>query len=351
MSKVASRRLVIVVRADPVICGHSVEARNLAEAALGQGFDEVRIVTWPIDRLIEAGLPMKPLDAVLPYSPGIIVERPDPVGDHRVPDGRFLAGLTGRLVELFTDGVPTVALSLYLSPHALAVAEARRIALGTGLPVPVTTIAEAVGSDITNIVRSSVACGRLGAAAQVLGAYLDHDHCVAVSEFTRELIIASAEQIDAILGTRYAEQCRRRIAVSYPAIDVASYLELDPTATEAVLSRRGLRPGRYALFLSRLSRAKGVEDLIDGFAVSRARAERRAGDRRQRAGLPAVPGPGRRVRSRGQDHLLGRRRRRGEVATAGRGGGVHPAQQAQAGLHRDLRHRTWWRRCSPAADR
>jgi hypothetical protein len=41
------RRLVIVNRADPVICGHSVEGRNLAEAALERGFDEVRIVTWP----------------------------------------------------------------------------------------------------------------------------------------------------------------------------------------------------------------------------------------------------------------------------------------------------------------
>ena len=44
-------RLVIVNRADPVICGHSVEGRNLAEAALERGFDEVRIVTWPLDRL------------------------------------------------------------------------------------------------------------------------------------------------------------------------------------------------------------------------------------------------------------------------------------------------------------
>ncbi len=273
MSGIAAHRLVIVVRADPVICGHSVEARNLAEAALGQGFTEVRIITWPIDRLISAGLPMKPLDSVLPYSPGIVVERPEPVGDHRVPDGRYLAGLTGRLVELFTDGVRTVALSLYLSPHALAVAEARRIALGTGLSVPVTTMAEAVGSDITNIVRSSVEHGRLGVAAHVLGAYLDHDSCFAVSEFTRELIITAAEQVDARLGTRYAERCRQRIEVSYPAIDVSSYLELDPVATEAALARRGLRPGGYALFLSRLSRAKGVEDLIDGFAVSRARAD------------------------------------------------------------------------------
>src|SRR6187551_2139542 len=78
------RRLVIVVRADPVICGHSGEARNLAEAALARGFDEVRIVTWPIDRLEQAGLPLKPAERVLPYSEGIVVDRPGPVGDYKV---------------------------------------------------------------------------------------------------------------------------------------------------------------------------------------------------------------------------------------------------------------------------
>src|SRR5690606_1380307 len=64
-----SRRLVIVVRADPVICGHSGEARNLAEAALSRGFDEVRILSWPLDLLERAGLPLKPYDTILPYSP------------------------------------------------------------------------------------------------------------------------------------------------------------------------------------------------------------------------------------------------------------------------------------------
>ena len=44
-----NRRLVIVVRADPVICGHSGEARCLAEVALTRGFDDVRIVTWPME--------------------------------------------------------------------------------------------------------------------------------------------------------------------------------------------------------------------------------------------------------------------------------------------------------------
>ena len=60
------RRLVIVVRADPVVCGHSGEARNLAEAAIDRGFDEVRIVTWPIERLQASGLPA---DFGLPSSP------------------------------------------------------------------------------------------------------------------------------------------------------------------------------------------------------------------------------------------------------------------------------------------
>lgn len=266
-----TRRLIIVNRADPVICGHSVEGRNLAEVALTRGFDEVRIVTWPLERLVETGLPLKPLDSVLPYSPGIYVERPEPVGDYKVPDGRYLAGITGRLVELFTDGVPTTVLSLYLSPHTLAVADAVRTARATGLPVNVTTIAEAVGSDITNIVRASLERDTFGAAAQIFSAYLEQDRPVAVSEYTRELIIADALELDRVHGTRFADQCRERIQVSYPAIDASAYLDLDPAETQQELDRRGLRRNRYVLFLSRLQPAKGVDDLIAGF---------------ERAGLP-----------------------------------------------------------------
>jgi glycosyltransferase involved in cell wall biosynthesis len=263
------RRLVIVVRADPVICGHSGEARNLAEAALARGFSEVRIVTWPIARLIESGLPLKPLDGIAGYSDGIHVERPEAVGDYKVPDGRHLAGLTGRLVELFTDGVPTLAMSLYLSPHTIAIADAVRAAEATGLPVKVTTIAEAVGSDVTNVVRSCVQENRFGAAAHVLSAYLSADVPVAVSDYTRRLIIESAEAIDARHSTHFAAQCTERVAISYPAINTAEFLDPDPALVETRLSRRGLRSGGYVLFLSRLAHAKGVDDLIDGFAASR----------------------------------------------------------------------------------
>lgn len=269
------RRLVIVVRADPVICGHSGEARNLAEAALERGFSEVRIVTWPIERLEESGLPLKPLDRVMPYSPGITVERPAAVGDYKIPDGRFTAGLVGRLVELFTDGVPTVCMSLYLMPHARVVVEALSAARATGLSVDVTTVAEAVGSDITNVVRSAVAEGRYGAAAHLFATYLAHDHCLAVSEYTRTLIVESAERVDAACGTAFADQCRRRVQVSYPAIDAASFTDLDEARLSDTLNRRGLERDRYVLFLSRLSPAKGVDDLIDAYAASSVRGTAR----------------------------------------------------------------------------
>jgi glycosyltransferase involved in cell wall biosynthesis len=262
------RRLVIVVRADPVICGHSGEARNLAEVALQRDFTDVRIITWPLDLLARSGLPLKPLDGVLPYTESIEVERPEPVGDYKVPDGRYLAGMTGRLVELFTDGVPTVCMSLYLSPHTLAVSEALRVARSTGLPVPVTTVAEAVGSDVTNVVRSCASDGRFGAAAQVLSAYLDSDLPVAVSEYTKELIISSAEEIDLRHGTSFGQRCRQRVAISYPAINTADYLGICPEQTFAVLNRRGLMRDGYVLYLSRLAQAKGIDDLITGFAAS-----------------------------------------------------------------------------------
>ena len=268
-----SRRLVIVVRADPVICGHSGEARNLAEVALQRGFDDVRIVTWPIPTLQAAGLPLKPLDTVLPYSDGITVERPDPVGDYKVPDARFYGGLVGRLVELFTDGVPTVAMSLYLTPHATAVSDALRVARGTGLPCDVTTIAEAVGSDITNVVRTCVEEQQFGAAAHVLTTYLGNDHCVAVSEFTKQLIVESAAAIDARHGTTFAEQCRQRVAISYPAIDSRTFTAVDRTVLDPVLARRGLVADGYILFLSRVTKAKGVDDLIDGYAASHTGAQ------------------------------------------------------------------------------
>ena len=105
----AQRRLVIVVRADPVICGHSGEARNLAEVALTRGFDDVRLLTWPIATLQATGLPLKPLDRLQPYSPGITVERPEPVGDYRVPDGRHLAGLTESVAPAPVVRVPFLA--------------------------------------------------------------------------------------------------------------------------------------------------------------------------------------------------------------------------------------------------
>ncbi|WP_433220088.1 glycosyltransferase [Dactylosporangium sp. CS-047395] len=266
-----NRRLVIVVRADPVICGHSGEARNLAEVALQRGFDDVRLLTWPIPALQAAGLPLKPLDRLLPYSPGITVERPEPVGDYRVPDGRFLAGLTGRLTELLMEPVPTTCLSMYLVPHSTVVADAVAATRAAGFNPDVRTVAKAVGSDVTNVIRSCLREGRMGAAVALFTTFLGNDELVAVSEYTRDEIVAAAEQVDARCGTRFAEQCRRRVTIGYPPIDASAYLDLDPAAVDLELARRGLERDGYILFLSRVARAKGIHDLINAYRKMRCR--------------------------------------------------------------------------------
>ncbi|WP_433291988.1 glycosyltransferase [Actinoplanes sp. CA-030573] len=266
-----SRRLVIVVRADPVICGHSGEARNLAEVALTRGFDDVRLLTWPIPALEAAGLPLKPLDRLLPYSPGITVERPEAVGDYRVPDGRHLAGLTGRLVELLAEPVPTVCLSMYLVPHTTVVVDAVNAARAAGFAPQVRTVAKAVGSDVTNVIRSCLREGRFGAATVLFTTFLANDDLVAVSSYTRDEIIASAAEVDAHCGTSFAAQCSARVRVSYPPIDASAFLNRSDLAVEHALARRGLERGRYILFLSRVARAKGIYDLIIAYGQMRCR--------------------------------------------------------------------------------
>ena len=332
------RRLVIVVRADPVICGHSGEARNLAEVALTRGFDDVRLLTWPIATLQAAGLPLKPLDRLQPYSAGITVERPEPVGDYRVPDGRHLAGLTGRLVELLAEPVPTTCLSMYLVPHANVVIDAVRAARAAGFAPDVHTIAKAVGSDVTNVVQICLREGRFGAAAFLLTTFLAHDEVVAVSEYTRDEIVLAAEAVDLHCGTRFAAECDRRVTVSYPPIDTSAFLEVDPAAVDAALARRGLERDGYVLFLSRVTKAKGIHDLIAAYAASRARDRVKlviAGTGTALAEVRALAA----ARAGRPRRLPHRCRRRREAAAHARLRDLRPAHQAGARLRRDVRHR------------
>lgn len=49
------------------------------------GFASVHIITYPLSTLEKSGLPLKP--SVEPYSQGIHVHRPEPVGDYKVNRG------------------------------------------------------------------------------------------------------------------------------------------------------------------------------------------------------------------------------------------------------------------------
>ncbi len=263
--------LIIVVRADPIICGHSTEARNLAEAAIASGVRQVNIVSYPIETLEESSLPLKPLDSISPYSPGIEVDRPEPIGDYKVLDGRLSYAISGQIVDLLhrTTG-PTMLMDLYLVPHGQMVINAVRSFEKVDASPRVFTVGEAVGSDITNVVHNAVADGRIGAAQMVLSNYLDHDLPVAVSEFTKDLIVEAGEQVDLALGTRFRDQLHERVRISYPAIDTAAYTSIAERGeeVEAVLKNRRLERDGYVMFLSRIAPAKGVDDLIEAYRAS-----------------------------------------------------------------------------------
>jgi glycosyltransferase involved in cell wall biosynthesis len=264
------RNLIIVVRADPIICGHSGEARHLAESAVDAGFEQIHLVTYPLDVLEQSTLPLKPLDRVHPYRAPITVERPAPEGDYKVLDGRLDLAISGRLVELLAGHRGgTIVMDLYLVPHGRMVLNAVQ-SLGADAADRVVTIAEAVGSDITNVVANAVDEGRFGAAQVVLNTFLGHDIPVAVSAYTRELIIDAAREVDLVGGTRFADEVEARVTVSYPAIDTRRFTSCDRAhcRVDRVLARRGLRRDEYLLFLSRVTAAKGVEDLIGAYRSS-----------------------------------------------------------------------------------
>lgn len=263
--------LILVVRADPIICGHSTEARNLAEAAIAAGYHSVHIVSYPLDILAESGLPLKPLDTISPYSPGITVHRPEPVGDYKVLDGRLGYAISGQLADLLHE-LPgrTLLMDLYLVPHGQMVMNAVRSFRHLTADPEVATIGEAVGSDITNVVTNALATGQTGAAQMVLANYLEHDLPVAVSEFTKSLIVESGAKVDAELGTDFASRLAERVEISFPAIDTATYTEIesDPEQVEEVLAKRQLTKDGYVMFLSRIAPAKGVDDLIAAYRSS-----------------------------------------------------------------------------------
>ena len=266
----ARKVLVIVVRADPIICGHSTEARNLAEAALVAGY-EPYIITWHSSLLGGSGLPLKPVDEIQPYSEGITVLRPDAIGNYKLLDGRYNFGMSSAIVEIARQD-PTMEMTvmcLYLQPHAKIVLDAVDAIRGAwGESFNVTTIAEAVGSDVTNVLSNAMHDQNFGAAITVLTQFLAFDVPVCVSQFTLDEVLRHASGVDKVLGTNFTDRLRAKCALSYPALDVEQYTKLDPELAAQVLHNRGLVAKKYVLYLSRVIEAKGIFELVAGYRAS-----------------------------------------------------------------------------------
>ena len=105
-------------------------------------------------------------EEIAPYSEGITVVRPDAVGNYKLLDGRYNLGMTSAIVEIARQD-PTMQMTimcLYLQPHAKIVLDAVEAIRGAwGESFDVTTIAEAVGSDVTNVLSNAMRESNFGA--------------------------------------------------------------------------------------------------------------------------------------------------------------------------------------------
>lgn len=142
-------------------------------------------MTWHEDILAISTLPLKPQHEIEPYSAGITVLRPSAVGNYKLLDGRYNMGMVAAIVDIARSdpSMKMTLMCLYLQPHAqicLDAVDAIRGAWGDNFDI--TTVAEAVGSDVTNILSNALKDGNFGAAISVLSQFLRFDVPVCVSQ-------------------------------------------------------------------------------------------------------------------------------------------------------------------------
>ena len=289
-------RLVIIVRADPVICGHSVEARNLAETALERGFTDVRIVTWPIERL-EVGGP-----AAEAARPRAAVQS----GHHR------RAARARRRLQGARRALP----GGHHRPARRALHRRRAHRVPVALPQPAhdrgrRCAAGRVEHGPARQCHDDRRGGRVGCherRALVPSPRAGSGRPRTCSRATSRRTTASPSRStpgssswsrpprSTRCTARASPRSARRASASrIPAIDSSPYLDLDDAEIDRVLAARGLSRGSYVLFLSRLARAKGVDDLIRGIRAQRRPRRASARDRRPRTRGRRAARAGRRI--------------------------------------------------------
>lgn len=121
--------------------------------------------------------------------------RPSAIGNYKLLDGRYNFGMTSAIIELARSDsmMELTVMCLYLQPQASIVLYAVRGIRGAfRKQFDVTTVAEAVGSDVTNVLCNALRDSNYGAAITVLSDFLSFDVPVCVSEFTRSEILRHA---------------------------------------------------------------------------------------------------------------------------------------------------------------
>jgi glycosyltransferase involved in cell wall biosynthesis len=100
--------------------------------------------------------------------------------------------------------------------------------------------------------------------------YLDHDIQLAVSNFTKELMLEMVHRVDKQIETCYEERLREQCKISYPAIHAEEFLSVaeEQEENQQFLKKYGLKQDKFLLYLSRITASKGLDELLEAYHFS-----------------------------------------------------------------------------------
>ena len=188
--------------------------------------------------------------------PGVQVHHVKEVrGNRRVPDGHLLHAVGSELYRIVLDNDIDVINTYYIDPHA-AIANRAADALGLLGKRPIV-IHSIEGSDVLDSV-----CEHLGdgSAGLLFGDVIRADVLCTVSDYTARQFLAGAE---AVGGARLADWLAESIALRYPGLPPAAFVQPSPTALREYRQRTGLHQDSVLIStIGRLEEEKGLDTIV-----------------------------------------------------------------------------------------
>jgi len=256
-------RVCTISKYPPYMSGHSFEALYQGKALLeltGEKHYEVTYDQSLYDKETNYNNSPELMSEAEQYS-YVYRMLPDGRGNVKVLDGALIKAFTGQVINLIMEKNINVLSTFYLDPHGYIANQAKLYAEKV-LGKRIITAHKVVGSDVLN----SIANHRTDSEGRfLLLQLLDADLMLAVSQFTKDKIVEYAQDL---LPGRFVEKIATQMRVLYAPFNNTYFLERDEEQLHAFKTKfKVAEDMRIISYIGRLFPEKGVEDLLEAFAI------------------------------------------------------------------------------------